>query len=92
MFWLRNKKNDFMIGTFKGLYVYVTRNVLKLQTLFSFSSQLNVGYQGWNQLNACYNSKHGRLRSAGFIRCQLTRKRNHIIESTVIYGIVLARK
>ena len=35
-------------------------NVLKFWTLFSFCSQVNCSFQGWNSLNACQNSKQGR--------------------------------
>ena len=43
-----------------GLHCLSTVNVLKFLTLFSFSSQINFGYQGWNSQNACQNSKQGR--------------------------------
>ena len=48
-----------------------TVNVLKFRTLFSFCSQLNVGYQSWNSQNAFQRSKQGKLRSDCFFRSSL---------------------
>ena len=46
-------------------------NVLKFWTLFSFSSQWNVGCQWWNSQNASQNSKQGRPWSDCFFRSSL---------------------
>ena len=54
----------FLSIMFLSLYVHCKNmaygNVISFLTLFSFFSQKNVCYQGWNSQFDCQNSKQGR--------------------------------
>ena len=59
-------------GTWRLKVIYhTTVNVLKLQTLIAFLSQIKVGYKGWHSQNACQNSKEGRPKLDSFSRSSL---------------------